>query len=65
MFNGGGSNENAINLAGLEHVIICTAANEKIYWRVYRIALKKSGSKVCKNKWLLVYLYLFIQDSKS
>ncbi len=35
-----------INLAGLDHVIICTAIEGKIYFRHYYIRLKKSGSSV-------------------
>jgi len=35
-----------INLAGLEHVIVCTSTAEKIYFRVYRVFLKKSGTKL-------------------
>lgn len=34
-----------VRLQGLEHVIMITAANGKIYIRNYRILLKKSGSK--------------------
>lgn len=34
-----------INLAGLDTVIVTTAANGKVYFRVYGIALKKSGNK--------------------
>lgn len=39
---------NAINLAGLEVLISVTALNGKIYFRVYNIALKKSGSRLPK-----------------
>jgi hypothetical protein len=35
-----------INLAGLEHVIVVSSKAKKIYFRVYRIVLKKSGTKV-------------------
>jgi len=34
-----------INLAGLEHVIVCTTVNEKVFFRVYRVILKRSGLK--------------------
>jgi len=37
---------NTINLVGLEHVIVCTSAPEKVYFRVYRTQLKKSGTKI-------------------
>jgi len=36
----------SINLAGLDHVIVCSAVDEKIYFRRYAINLKKSGTKV-------------------
>jgi len=35
----------AVNLAGLETVIVCSAVGEKIHFRVYRIYFKKSGVK--------------------
>lgn len=35
----------SINLAGLEHVIVCTSSTDTIFFRVYRTQLKKSGSK--------------------
>jgi len=35
-----------INLMGLEHVVVCTAVEGYIFFRVYRINLKKSGSKI-------------------
>jgi hypothetical protein len=35
-----------VNLAGLDHVIVCTAADGKIYFRHYAIKLKKSGTPV-------------------
>jgi len=35
-----------INLAGLDHVIVCTASGQKVWFRHYGILLKKSGSKV-------------------
>jgi len=34
-----------INLAGLEHVIVCSTVNEKVFFRVYRVVLKRSGLK--------------------
>jgi ribosome production factor 2 len=36
----------SINLAGIEHVIVCTAADDTIFFRHYGISLKKSGSKI-------------------
>jgi len=36
------------NLQSLEHVISLTAREEKIYFRVYQIKLKNSGSKIPK-----------------
>jgi len=41
-----GNVEDAINLAGLEHVIVCSSAGGKIYFRVYRVYLKKTGTKL-------------------
>lgn len=35
----------AVRLQGLEHVLMLTAAEDKIYFRSYRIQLKKSGSR--------------------
>jgi len=35
-----------INLAGLDHVIVCTVHQEKVLLRHYNIILKKSGSKI-------------------
>lgn len=35
-----------IDLQGLEHCIVCSSAPDKVYFRVYRIKLKKSGSRV-------------------
>jgi ribosome production factor 2 len=35
-----------VNLAGLEHVIICSVVSDVIYFRVYRVLLRKSGSKL-------------------
>uniref|UniRef100_A0A1B6K4S0 Ribosome production factor 2 homolog n=1 Tax=Homalodisca liturata TaxID=320908 RepID=A0A1B6K4S0_9HEMI len=36
---------NAIRLQGLEHVIMFTADEDKVYLRSYRVALKKAGGK--------------------
>eukprot|EP01112_Ceratiomyxa_fruticulosa_P004024 TRINITY_DN1436_c0_g1_i1.p1 TRINITY_DN1436_c0_g1~~TRINITY_DN1436_c0_g1_i1.p1 ORF type:complete len:326 (+),score=58.36 TRINITY_DN1436_c0_g1_i1:213-1190(+) len=36
----------SINLAGLDHIIVCSSVDEKIYFRRYAINLKKSGTKV-------------------
>jgi len=41
-----GSEEDAVNLAGLEHVIVCSSDGGKIYFRVYRVYLKKTGTKI-------------------
>lgn len=41
-----GYRTSSINLVGLEHVIICTSTPEKVYFRTYRIKLKKSGTKL-------------------
>eukprot|EP01098_Paradermamoeba_levis_P010250 TRINITY_DN4309_c0_g1_i1.p1 TRINITY_DN4309_c0_g1~~TRINITY_DN4309_c0_g1_i1.p1 ORF type:complete len:350 (+),score=109.14 TRINITY_DN4309_c0_g1_i1:81-1052(+) len=38
----------SISLSGLDHVIICTSADNKIYFRHYFVSLKKSGSKLPK-----------------
>jgi len=35
-----------VNLEGLDHVFVCTAAEGKIYFRHYAIVLKKSGSNL-------------------
>jgi len=35
-----------VNLAGLEFVIVCTAATDRIYLRTYKILLKKSGTRI-------------------
>jgi len=40
-----GVNEASVNLAGLEHAIVCTSSQDKIYLRGYRIFFKKSGTK--------------------
>jgi len=41
-----GNIEEAINLAGLEHVIVCSSTSDKVYFRTYRVYLKKSGTKL-------------------
>lgn len=41
-----GTEVDQICLAGLDHVIVCTAAQEKVYLRVHTIDYKKSGAKV-------------------
>jgi len=35
-----------LNLSGLEWIIVCTATVDKVYFRVYHINLKKSGTKL-------------------
>ncbi|KAL6046798.1 rRNA-binding ribosome biosynthesis protein rpf2 [Balamuthia mandrillaris] len=35
-----------VNLAGLDHVIICTAADNKVYFRHYSIVLKRTETKL-------------------
>lgn len=40
-----GSEVSTIRLQGLEHVIMITSENGKIYFRSYRIVMKKSGTK--------------------
>jgi hypothetical protein len=35
-----------ISLLGLDHVIVCTAVEGKIYFRHYSIKMKKSGTNV-------------------
>jgi len=42
----GQTNINELDLNGLEHVITFTVNLEKIYIRVYRIMLKKSGHRI-------------------
>ncbi|KAJ9582866.1 hypothetical protein L9F63_022790, partial [Diploptera punctata] len=39
----------AVRLQGLEHVIMFTAIEDTIFFRSYRIMLKKSGSRIPKN----------------
>ncbi|XP_049765781.1 ribosome production factor 2 homolog [Schistocerca serialis cubense] len=39
-------NVEAIRLQGLEHVIMFTAVEDKLYFRSYRILLKKSGTRI-------------------
>lgn len=41
-----GQEINCVRLQGLEHVITFIAVENKIYWRNYRILMKKSGSKI-------------------
>ncbi|RWS14278.1 ribosomal biogenesis protein-like protein [Dinothrombium tinctorium] len=41
-----GPKTNAIRLTGLEHVISIVAAEGKIYFRSYRVLLKKTGAKL-------------------
>eukprot|EP01118_Nematostelium_gracile_P016322 TRINITY_DN672_c0_g1_i2.p1 TRINITY_DN672_c0_g1~~TRINITY_DN672_c0_g1_i2.p1 ORF type:complete len:309 (+),score=77.72 TRINITY_DN672_c0_g1_i2:17-943(+) len=41
-----GAVTDTVNLMGLEHVIICTSAVDKFFFRTYRVKLKKSGSKI-------------------
>jgi ribosome production factor 2 len=36
----------AVRLQGLEHVLMFTAAEDRIYFRSYRIQLKKSGTRI-------------------
>lgn len=36
----------AVRLQGLEHVLMFTAAEDRIYFRSYRIQMKKSGSRI-------------------
>jgi len=36
----------SINLAGLDHVIVCSSVKDKIYFRRYGILLKKSGTRI-------------------
>lgn len=36
----------SLNLAGLEHVIVCSAIEDRIFFRHYGISLLKSGSKI-------------------
>jgi len=36
----------SINLAGLDHVIVCTSTPDRVLFRVYRTELKRSGSKI-------------------
>jgi len=43
-FRGAPSEE--ISLAGLDHVLVCTANQDKVYLRHYTIAMKKSGQKI-------------------
>jgi len=40
-----GTEVKAINLAGLDHVMICACVDNKIYLRHYSIGFKKSGTK--------------------
>jgi ribosome production factor 2 len=40
-----GENVSLVNLTGIEHVIIVSASGDKVYFRVYRILFKKSGSR--------------------
>mmetsp|Transcript_15097 Transcript_15097/g.21116 ORF Transcript_15097/g.21116 Transcript_15097/m.21116 type:complete len:330 (-) Transcript_15097:184-1173(-) len=35
-----------INLAGLDRVIVCTATQERIFFRHYAVALRRSGKKI-------------------
>jgi len=35
----------SINLTGLEHVIVCSSTADKVFFRVFRVYLKKSGMK--------------------
>mmetsp|Transcript_6765 Transcript_6765/g.10553 ORF Transcript_6765/g.10553 Transcript_6765/m.10553 type:complete len:304 (+) Transcript_6765:29-940(+) len=35
-----------VNLAGLDHIIVCTAVDGKVHFRHYAIRLKKSGGKL-------------------
>ena len=37
---------NEITLAGLDHCIVCTAAQDKVHVRHYHIGFQRSGSKV-------------------
>ncbi|CAN0365510.1 unnamed protein product, partial [Laminaria digitata] len=37
---------NAITLAGLDHCIVCTAAQDKVHVRHYHIGFQRSGSKI-------------------
>lgn len=39
---------NEVALAGLDHCMVCTAAEDKVHLRHYHIAFKRSGSKVSK-----------------
>jgi len=35
-----------ISLAGLDHVIVCTSLQDKVYFRHYSVVMKKSGTKI-------------------
>lgn len=37
---------NEVALAGLDHCMVCTAAQDKVYVRHYHIGFQRSGSKV-------------------
>jgi ribosome production factor 2 len=43
-----GQEVDQICLAGLDHVIVCTAAQGKVHFRVHSIGFKKSGTKIPK-----------------
>jgi len=36
----------SVNLAGLDHVIVCSSVKEQIFFRRYAISLKKSGTRI-------------------
>jgi len=41
-----GSKADQVNLAGLEYVFVCTSTEGKVYFRTYKILLKKSGTRI-------------------
>ena len=38
-----------VALAGMDHCMVCTAAQDKVFLRHYHVGFKRSGSKVKKN----------------